>query len=289
MSALADLIAEQESAVWSAFGGLERTVYDRPIDDKDARREQLEAEVSFRDRLIDYSYAIGVFADTLGLSWTCSELARLMRQIREAKLDELWDYLPEYDTAYSNPWHQLRSLYTDLARVSGVDAAGKKTAALVLLEQLLKGTAAMLHSRGVVPKKEKDVQNELDLVMTSVFADDYCTGFDIAGSPKKFRPDFGIKSLRTAVEVKFADSHRELKTALSGVFEDMKGYEGSADWRRFYSFVYMTAPYTVADTFNRQVMKKGVEWSSIVVTGTGHRTKRTKTPPKTVRRTRRKR
>jgi hypothetical protein len=82
-----------------------------------------------------------------------------------------------------------------------------------------------------------------------------------------------VVSLRTAIEFKFADSVGEVKTALSGILEDLSGYEGSRDWTRFFSVVYMTGAYCVEQEFAHAMSgsRNAQSWEPILVVGDGGR------------------
>lgn len=65
----------------------------------------------------------------------------------------------------------------------------------------------------------------------------------ISKPSKTYKPDFGIRSLRAAVEYKFVDSEKEARKTLGEVYEDIHGYSGSLDWTEVYFVMYQTGNY----------------------------------------------
>lgn len=136
------------------------------------------------------------------------------------------------------------------------------------LEGLLRKTAVLLRRRGRVPTREKDIQDIMSDYLSAVY-DDYTEAISIPGNLKSFRPDGGIRSLKTAIEFKFASSENELKVALSGIFEDMAGYSGSLDWTNFFAVIYMTEAFKAEDSVHGEICRAGKDsiWKAILITG----------------------
>ncbi len=76
-----------------------------------------------------------------------------------------------------------------------------------------------------------------------------------------------------AAEYKFIDSMAEAKTALDGIYADMRGYSGHHAWRSFYAVLYMTGNfYTQADVDHEfRLVKADLNWTPLVVVGPGAR------------------
>lgn len=140
------------------------------------------------------------------------------------------------------------------------------------LEYILRCTPQILRSRNIMPSCENDIQQAISDHLKYTF-DDYSTNINIAKPIKSFKPDCGIISIGAAIEFKFCDSEMELKTALSGIVEDLSGYAGSKDWSLFYSLIYMTGPYANEKQFHSSLKSSGNagKWKSILVTGPGSR------------------
>jgi hypothetical protein len=144
-----------------------------------------------------------------------------------------------------------------------------------MLETMLRKTPALLHKRGIKPKKEKDVQDVMHDYLAAVFTE-YRPSVSVPGVLKDFIPDCGVRNLKAAIEFKFADSPSEVVKAVGGIFEDISGYAGSLDWTRFYSVIYQTQPFESEDRIRSEVTRAGaiIRWQTILVTGAGKRRKK---------------
>ena len=149
-----------------------------------------------------------------------------------------------------------------------------------LLERILRGTAKILTDRRIEPSNEAEVRNEVFRMLIHVFPDTV-REIPIAKVSKTYKPDIGVKSIKSAIEYKFVDSEQEAKTAIGGIFEDIQGYEGSEDWKTFYAIIYMTDYYMTQDQVIAEFKLSKVphHWKPIVVFGKGNRKKRKKTVP----------
>jgi hypothetical protein len=96
------------------------------------------------------------------------------------------------------------------------------------LEYCLRSTAKILNDQKVKPNREADVQRNMNHHLSSVFPD-YIAKIVIAKPIKSFKPDGGVRSLKAAIEFKFATNKTEISRALSGITEDLTGYAGSED------------------------------------------------------------
>ena len=96
---------------------------------------------------------------------------------------------------------------------------------------------------------------------------------------KTYKPDIGIKSLSTAIEYKFADSVEEVKKAVGGLYEDMRGYSGSKDWTTFYAVIYMTDAFFTQQQIMSEFERTSEDenWKPLLVIGKGARAKRAST------------
>lgn len=141
------------------------------------------------------------------------------------------------------------------------------------LESMLKSTAVLLRRRGTEPKSEADIQRVMDDYLLAAFSD-YVKHPIIPGFIKNFKPDGGIKSINAAIEYKFVTTGEELKTALSGIFEDISGYKASLDWNKFYSVIYMTEPFEAEPRLHEELKRVGAfDWKIIPVFGGGTKKK----------------
>lgn len=147
-----------------------------------------------------------------------------------------------------------------------------------LLERILRGTSKILTDRKIEPSNESDVRNAVYGLLIHIFPDTV-KDIPIAKVSKTYKPDIGIKKIKSAVEYKFICSEAEAKTAIEGVFADIKGYEGSNDWKTFYAVFYMTGHFYTQDQVEADFEISNVphKWKPIVVYGNGERKKRSKT------------
>lgn len=191
----------------------------------------------------------------------------------ENNLSEL-EFIPYVDVFYS-PALLITKQYL-YALTSHIHIEENKefehTNSTILLEQILKGTPKILTDRNVDPSNEADVRNEVYKVLIHVFPDTV-REIPIAKVSKTYKPDIGIKKIKSAIEYKFVDSEQEAKTAIGGIFEDIQGYEGSEDWTTFYAVIYMTdhflTPFQIEEEF--KLSKVPHKWKPIIVFGKGHR------------------
>lgn len=140
------------------------------------------------------------------------------------------------------------------------------------LEQILRGTPKILSDRKIDPTNEKEVRKEVYSLMIHIFPDTV-REIPIAKVSKTYKPDIGIKSLKCAIEYKFVDSEKEAKSTIGGIFEDIKGYEGSEDWRTFYAVIYMTDMFLTQHQVEAEFELSKVDrnWKPIIVYGKGAR------------------
>lgn len=146
------------------------------------------------------------------------------------------------------------------------------TNSMMLLEQMLRGTAKMLFDRKIEPTNEAQVRNEVYKNLIHVFPDTV-REIPISKVSGTYKPDIGVKRLKSAIEYKFVDSAHEAKIAIGGIFEDIMGYSGSADWTMFYAVIYMTDNYMTQDQVEAEFKLSNVphHWKPIVVFGKGSR------------------
>ena len=146
----------------------------------------------------------------------------------------------------------------------------------ILLRQILRGTAKIISDRKLEPNNECVIKNEIYNFLIHIFPDTV-REIPISKISKIYKPDIGIKKLKCAIEYKFADSLKEVKRCIGGIFEDIKGYEGSEDWKNFIAVIYMTDNFLTENQIKEDFILSKVphNWELIVVYGKGMRTKKT--------------
>lgn len=142
------------------------------------------------------------------------------------------------------------------------------------LERILINTPKIVKDREIEPKNETAVKKFVYELLIHTFPDTV-KEISIAKETKTYKPDLGVRSLKCAVEYKFADSEQEVKTAIGGIYEDMKGYHGSNDWTFFYAVIYMTdAFFTTEQILSELSIDSSTQnWKPILVFGKGQRKK----------------
>jgi hypothetical protein len=155
-----------------------------------------------------------------------------------------------------------------LLRTQG-DASDPNGHAAAELERHLRKTAVIIRREGVVPKREHDVQAVMHKHLKNVF-DGFVKNPSFATPLVTFKPDCGINDLQAAIEFKYVETDDEMKIAFHGILEDLSGYK-SKDWTRFFSVVYMTAPFETEGRFHQAIQATGNArgWTTILVTGPG--------------------
>ncbi|MFH1009849.1 MAG: hypothetical protein V1784_01265 [bacterium] len=140
------------------------------------------------------------------------------------------------------------------------------------LERILVSTPTIIYDQKLEPKNEAEVRRVM-FNLLKISYPDTIREFSIGQELKSFKPDFGIRSLKTAIEYKYAATEQEAKICVDGIFADMHGYSGSQDWQWFYAVIYQTEAFVTQAQVNAQfaAVEKQGNWKCFVVTGKGTR------------------
>jgi hypothetical protein len=233
------------------------------LDDSDVKEE-------FKYFLKRLYTQVMIALDHLELIASRADLAKAWGDFVKSGLQKFTFY-PEHDTVGSEVYDYLDAVIDGIRAIDPtIEEKGDDQGERMQLERLLDRTAYILQRRDVVPTREGEIQRVMDEYLESIYGADYCRQFSIPGVVKNFRPDSGIRSLKTVIEFKLAKDTRGLKTATSGLFEDAAGYKASADWKRYYSVIYMTGAYGTKEQLLADFDRAGmVDWTPIPVTGIG--------------------
>jgi REase_DpnII-MboI len=138
-----------------------------------------------------------------------------------------------------------------------------------VLARMLGQTPRYLHQLKIVPTKEHDVQYALQPALGLTFPD-VIRHPAISKQTKTYHPDFGIDSIATAIEVKFADNEQKAKSVIGELYEDMKGYAAS-QFTLFIGLVYLTGAYLSQDQVDAELKKVDTpkNWRIYLVFGDG--------------------
>jgi hypothetical protein len=179
----------------------------------------------------------------------------------------------EADFLESQPLDYLEKVVEGMRIALGQTENGWEAYELKKLESLLRKTAKIVRGEGVVPRNEHDIQTVMTKYLDAAFAE-HVTNVNIPGGITSFKPDGGIRSLKAAIEFKYAATRDEVSRSLRGIFEDVSGYKGSADWTRFFSVVYQTEAFESEEKFGHDLNRAAaIDWTPILVTGKGTRRK----------------
>jgi len=191
--------------------------------------------------------------------------------IGKTKYDHQFDYLE------SQPFSFVEKMIDNIRALAGEAISTKDAHEVALLETMLRKTPVLVRKRGVQPQDEKDVRDIMHDYLEAAFTE-YRRNVNIHGIIRDFKPDGGVRNIKSAIEFKFAGTHAEVTKALGGIFEDVSGYAGSLDWTRFYSVIYQTQAFESEDRVKSEMARAGtlMKWTSILVTGSGARPRKTR-------------
>lgn len=141
-----------------------------------------------------------------------------------------------------------------------------------IIETILKNVPSILNDFKIVPTKELDIQNLIYNKLKYIFPD-IVKEPQISKITKAFKPDFGIKSLDTAIEVKFICSAKEARTFIGGLMEDTLGYHSDEMWKTFIAFIYFNDFYFTKEQIEMEFKLSNFpdNWKPIIVYGKGKR------------------
>lgn len=224
---------------------------------------EFRVEKAFRDLLI--------LAERLGLPILRGEIA----EVRTAHKDLTHLVPTDYDIElHSPPLADAWKFFESLATMT----AGRELSGLGVFETLLRNTGRLISDRGLEPANEAQVRGEIFKVLKLAFHD-VAREIPLHKPLKVYKPDIGVPGLLAAAEYKFIDTEQEAKTAVGGIYEDMRGYSARHDWRSFYAVFYMTSDFFSQRELDTEwrLVKADLNWTPIVVQGPGARKGKGKT------------
>jgi hypothetical protein len=255
-------LSDAMRAAWSTFVDYSQALMSRPSD-PEYYEEQLADQI--RSLYVHVAFTL----EAIGLSSLLVQFREDFEPFRKdptaLATDRLGEPYPRALVYLKDYVHALRA------------AAGKPEDAvdgLQQLERILLGTPKVIRDRDIEPYNESSVRKAMYELLLHPYPDTV-RDVPIAKVSKSYKPDIGIRSLKAAVEYKFVDSEKEAKTAIGGVYEDVKGYAGSADWQHFYAVFYMTAAYLTPAQVEAEFRLSEVDrsWKPLLVSGGGGRTR----------------
>lgn len=129
--------------------------------------------------------------------------------------------------------------------VSPLDVIGDanrylKLSGVQYLETVLKNTATIIHKSGKTPKSEADVYSTVRHVLEAIFPSAKSPKANFIKTAQAYKPDILLPELSAAVEYKYATDEVKLKTVITQISDDVKGYSGDDDYNLFYAVFYLT-------------------------------------------------
>lgn len=148
----------------------------------------------------------------------------------------------------------------------------------IFLERILRGTATIIKDNSLIPENESDIRKKLFEILKHVFPDT-TRELPFPKIVKTYKADFGIKSLKSAIEYKFVANENDAKTFIGGIFEDVHGYSDFEDWKYFYAVIYLNDYYLTEDQIKEEFRRSNIpdNWIPIIVYGIGQRKLKKKT------------
>ncbi|HEL5321795.1 TPA: hypothetical protein UOJ11_001459 [Stenotrophomonas maltophilia] len=252
---------ERAEAALDEVDNLQRIGAANSDDPEDDRYQTAERTMVY---YIDRAYrSIAALSERLGIT-------TIAREVVAARADK--DFLSRTDRSNEGDIHsaalsKAQSCFDPLKALTSARAVTAQD----VLRTILQSSGKIAAARGTPPKNEADVRNAVLEVCEFAF-NDAMRETPVAKRLTGYRIDLTVRSLRSAVEFKFIDKKSEMRTAIEGVYADMKGYR-HPDWDSFYSVFYMTSPfYTQAEVDEEfRYVDADKSWEPIVVQGPGGR------------------
>ena len=187
------------------------------------------------------------------------------------KLADVEHWEEDYEVLYSPPLTFISNTYKAIIDAIGLPSTSRASQ-INLLQSILRQTPHILNDRGIEPRKEGDIQIELYNFLRVVFPDTQ-REVPLGQIFKHYKADLGIASLKTLVEIKYADNEAEFKKQVDEIYIDVKGYSGKLQWDTFIALFYTTAAFASEQRLIKQFeyAEVGSNWIPILVHGSGIR------------------
>ncbi len=210
--------------------------------------------------------AVRILLELIGLDETRNDFDKQLARIQAAdftKVEYFDEYLGAHNVVVDIVNRRLDRIGPLLETPADIEIERR------MLKRMLRQTAHYLDATKTVPTREKHVQDALLPALRLGFPD-IIREPAIPKQTKTYMPDFGIDSIATAVEVKFADNVGKARSAIGELYEDMKGYAAS-EFTLFIGLVYLTGAYLSQEQVEAELKKVGTpkDWRIDLVVGSG--------------------
>lgn len=259
---LLNQIDELTSRAWNSISELESLHFEPRIEDERIYQEELLKKI-----IEEIDIKIVFALDSLQLSNLVEKYNTDFRKFKESldSIDLHWygDYFFSPALEFQTTYIQTLRCYCDLK---------DQDIFRIILERILRGTPKIIFDKGLIPSNEKEIKDSVYNILIHSFPDTV-PETSISKVTKCYKPDFGIKSLKSVIEYKFADTKTEAKKILGEIYTDIHGYDGSEDWKYFYAVLYMSKPFFTEPQILSEfdIAKVNHSWIPIIVHGTGGR------------------
>lgn len=268
-------IAKQISSGWNCVSKIQGLSH-YLNGENDFYDEELDlAELEFKTQLDRLYISICALIEAIEMPTLLAQFKNDYNLIPEKKVTEL-GLIPYVGEMHSDTLGLFWKYHATLSSLMGEDTKQQhKAERRKQFEGILINTPKIVKDRNIEPSNEAEVRKCVYDLLIHVFPDTVREASIIQGT-KTYKPDIGIKSLKIAAEYKFADSADEVKKAIGGLYEDMRGYAGSEDWKHFFAVVYMTDAFFTQQQIMAEFKhtKADENWKPILVIGKGARKKK---------------
>lgn len=233
------------------------------------------AEIEFKSVLERLYISICALIEAIEMPALLVQFQNEYKSIPKEKVTQL-DFIPYVGELHSNTLGLFWKYHATLSSLMGEDTKQQlEDERRKQFEGILINTPKIVKDRGIEPSNEAEVRRCVYDLLIHIFPDAVRETSIIQGT-KTYKPDIGIKSLKVAAEYKFADSADEVKKAIGGLYEDMRGYAGSEDWTHFFAVVYMTDAFFTQQQIMAEFNHTEADdnWTPILVIGKGARKKK---------------
>jgi hypothetical protein len=264
-------IDEQISDGWISVRNLESLSFDLTSANNYSDEEHEMEELAFESKLKRIHISLSLLLESLGYAELLGEFkngySKFVGNLTGTSV------LPYVGERHSDVLGYFGQFHRTLSTLLGVDVQEtEQWKERALLESILQNTPKIVYDRDIEPSSEAEVRKCVYDILIHVFPDTV-REIPIAQVTKTYKPDLGVRSLKTAVEYKYAVDETEAKTFIGGFYEDMRAYAGSEDWRQFYAVLYMTKPFFTLQQIQAEFKIVGADknWTPILVHGNGRR------------------
>jgi len=264
-------VDEQISDGWTSVRNLESLSFNLTSTNNYTDEEHEMEEMAFESKLKRIYISLSLLLESLGYSEILAEFQNGYSKFAGSLTrTSILPYVGEWHSEVLGYFWRFHRTLSSLLGVDVQETDQRKQRAL--LESILQNTSKIVYDRDIEPSSEAEVRKCVYDILIHVFPDTV-REIPIAQVTKTYKPDLGVRSLKTAVEYKYAVDEGEARTFIGGFYEDMRGYGGSEDWQHFYAVLYMTKPFFTLQQIQAEFKIIGADknWTPILVHGDGRR------------------